>query len=302
MNQITATAGAMPALVRTAGWMAGTLFAFTAMAVAARELSDTMHPFEILLFRSVVGLVIVGVLVLRAGTSVLATRRLKTHVIRNTLHFGGQFGWVYGIALLPLAEVMAIEFTTPIWTAVLAVLFLGERMNRGRVAAIVFGFLGILVILRPGVEAVQPASLIVMASAFCYATTHVTTKTLTATDAPLTILFYMMVIQLPMGLIPSMFEWTPPVLADVPWLVLVGASALIAHYCLARAFQLADATVAVPMDFLRLPLAAFVGYLFYAERFELAILAGAVLIFAGNYYNIRREGRLTAIERDPTPD
>lgn len=302
--------GRVPRLVVAAGWMMGTLIAFTAMAVAARELSDTMHPFEILLFRSIVGLAIVGVLVLRAGKAVLRTTRLRLHVIRNVLHFGGQFGWVYGIALLPLAEVMAIEFTTPIWTAVMAVLFLGERMNRGRVVVVVLGFAGILVILRPGIEVVQLASLVVLASAFCYATTHVTTKALTATDPPLTILFYMMVVQLPMGLVPSLFEWTPPVVADAPWLLLVGASALAAHYCLARAFQLADATVAVPMDFLRLPLAALVGYLFYAERLELAILAGAVLIFAGNYYSIRRESRHAAAEAEaaeakakiPAPD
>jgi drug/metabolite transporter (DMT)-like permease len=298
--------GGVPRLVVAAGWMAGALIAFIAMMVAARELSDTMHTFEILLFRSIVGLAIVGVLVLRAGKAVLRTTRPRLHVIRNVLHFAGQYGWIYGIAVLPLAEVTAIEFTAPIWTAVLAVLFLGERMNRGRVVAIGLGFAGIFVILRPGVEVVQLASLVVLASAICYATTHVTTKALTATDRPLTILFYMMVVQLPIGLVLSPLVWTPPVAADVPWLLLVGAAALVAHYCLARAFQLADATVAVPMDFIRLPLTAFVGYLLYAERFELAILAGAVLIFAGNYYSIRRESRLETADaaeaKSPTPD
>ncbi len=283
--------GRVPRLVVAAGWMAGALIAFIAMMVAARELSDTMHPFEILLFRSIVGLAIIGAVVLRTGKTALRTTRPRVHVIRNVLHFAGQFGWVYGIGLLPLAEVMAIEFTTPIWVAVLAVLFLGERLNRGRVVVVVLGVVGILVILRPGIEVVQLASLVVLASALCYAATHTITKALTATDPPLTILFYMVVVQLPLGLILSLTEWTPPVVADVPWVLLVGASGLAAHYCLARAFQLADATVVVPMDFLRLPLTAFVGYLLYAERFDLAILAGAALIFAGNYYSIRRESR-----------
>ncbi len=292
----------MSRLITVALWMSGTLVSFALMAVAVRELSDTMQSFEILFFRSLVGLVIVLILVLRRGPGSVRTSRPGLQIIRNVVHFGGQLGWVYGIALLPLAEVTAIEFTTPVWTAILAVLFLGEKLNRGRVVAIVLGLSGILVILRPGIEIVQLAALIVLASAICFASTHIFTKKLTVTDTPLAILFYMTVVQLPLGLVPALTGWVPPTLADAPWLVALGASALTAHYCLARAFRLADATIAVPMDFLRLPLVAFVGFLLYAEEFEVAVLAGAVLIFAGNYYNIRRASRAVGLERDATPD
>lgn len=287
----------MSGLAKAVLWMTGTLVSFTAMAVAVREVSDTMQSFEILFFRSLVGLAIVLPLVLMHGLGSVRTNRLGQHVIRNVVHFGGQLGWVYGIAVLPLAVVTAIEFTTPVWTAILAMLFLGEKLTRGRVVAIVFGLGGVLVILRPGIEIVQVAALIVLASSICYASTHIFTKKLTATDTPLAILFYMTLVQLPLGLVPALFEWVPPTLADVPWLVTLGASALSAHYCLARAFRLADATIAVPMDFLRLPLVAFVGFLLYAEEFEVAVLAGAALIFAGNYYNIRRESRAAGLER-----
>lgn len=289
-------------LITVALWMSGALVSFAAMAVAVREASDTMQSFEILFFRSLIGLVIVLILVLRRGPGSVRTRRPGLQIFRNLVHFGGQFGWVYGIALLPLAEVTAIEFTTPVWTAILAVLFLGEKMNRGRVVAIALGLSGILVILRPGVEIVQLTALIVLASAICYASTHILTKKLTETDSPLAILFYMTLVQLPLGLVPALSAWVPPTIADAPWLVTLGVSALTAHYCLARALRLADATIAVPMDFLRLPLVAFVGFLLYAEEFEVALLAGAVLIFAGNYYNIRRESRVVEPERDAALD
>lgn len=271
--------------------MLGAVISFAAMAVSVRELSGTMQSAEIMFFRGLVGLAIVIPLVARRGWSLVATRRFGLHAVRNVIHFGAQFGWVYAIALLPLAEVTAIEFTTPIWVAVFAVAFLGEKMTRGKVVAVALGFLGIVVILRPGLEGVQLASLIVLGSAFGYAITHIFTKTLAETDAPLTIIFYMTAIQMPLAAVPALFQWTQPEWVDAPWLLVLGGSALTAHYCLARAFRLVDATVAVPIDFLRLPLVAAIGYLFYAEGLEVAVLVGAVMIFAGNYYNIVRESR-----------
>jgi drug/metabolite transporter (DMT)-like permease len=284
-------AGGVPATLRAAAWMVGALLSFSIMAIAVRELLDTMGTFEVLFFRSLVGLVMVLAVVPRYGGAALRTGKFGIHLIRNVLHFGGQFAWVYAIGLLPLATVFAIEFTMPVWTAVLAAALLGERLNRGRFVMLVLGLAGTLIILRPGFGFVHPAALVMLAGAFAFATTMVATKRLSGTDSPIVVLFYMSAIQLPLGLVPALGQWVAPTLADLPWILGVGVSGFSAHYCMTRAFRLADATLVVPLDFLRLPLIAVVGFLFYREPVELATLVGAAVIFSGIYYSVRREGR-----------
>lgn len=271
--------------------MVGALLSFSTMAIAVRELLDTMGTFEVLFFRSLVGLAMVFAAVPRYGGATLRTGKFGIHVIRNLLHFGGQFAWVYAIGLLPLATVFAIEFTMPVWTAVLAAVLLHERLNRGRAVMLALGLIGVLVILRPGFAIIQPAALVMLAGAFAFATTMVATKRLAGTDSPLVVLFYMSAIQLPLGLIPALGQWVAPTLADAPWILAVGAAGFSAHYCMTRAFRLADATLVVPFDFLRLPLIAVVGFLFYGEPIELATMVGAAVIFAGTYYSVSRESR-----------
>ena len=275
-----------PAL-RAALWMSGALVSFMAMAIAGRQLSVELTTFQILFFRSVVGLVVVVVLLQRAGWTQVRTRIFGTHLVRNLTHFGGQYGWFYGIALIPLTEVFAIEFTVPLWTAVLATVFLGERMSGLRALAVALGFAGILVILRPGIAMVSPAALAVLGSAVAYALSHIFTKRLSATETPLAILFYMTVIQLPLALVPSLSGWVWPSAKLWPWVGVVAVTALSAHYCLTRAFRLADATIVVSMDFLRLPLIAMVGFLFYGEPLQIWVLVGALIVFAATWLNLR---------------
>lgn len=271
-------------------WMMGALASFTAMAIGGREMAAAeIGTFEILLFRSLVGLLIVGALLARSGWGQISVKRFGLHVVRNAAHFGGQFGWFYGIAMIPLAEVFAIEFTTPMWTAMLASLLLGERMTRPRLLAIVFGMAGMLIMLRPGLAVIHPAALAVLGAAVCYAMTYVLTRKLVSTESALAILFYMTVIQLPFALIPALAQWVTPPPAVWPWLLVVGVTGLSAHYCLTRAFRLADATVVVTMDFLRLPLIAAAGFLFYGERLDWLVLAGAAVMVAGNFASITAE-------------
>jgi drug/metabolite transporter (DMT)-like permease len=146
-----------------------------------------------------------------------------------------------------------------------------------------------LIILRPGGAVFQPAALAVLGGALGYAFSHTLTRKLAQIDPPLTIIFYMTAIQLPLGLVPSLAGWVTPSPMMWPWLLAVGLSALTAHYCMARALKLADATVVVPMDFMRLPLIALVGLTFYGERPDLLVLVGAVVMLAGNLVNIRAE-------------
>jgi drug/metabolite transporter (DMT)-like permease len=192
---------------------------------------------------------------------------------------------------LPLATVSALEFTTPLWVAVLAVAFLGERMTPNRAIATALGLAGALVIVRPGIAAVEWASLVVLACTLLYAVSNIMVKPLTRTDSALAIVFYMQVVQLPLGASLSLLDWTDPRWTDAPWLLVMGATALSAHYCMARALKLADATIVFPMEFLRLPASALAGFALYGERIEVWVAAGAALMVAGNYYSVLRETR-----------
>ena len=279
--------------VTAALWMSGTLVSFMAMAIGGRELSVQLTTFQILFFRSIIGLLIVGFFLGCSGWRQIFTKCLRVHLLRNLSHFGGQFGWFYGIAFIPLAEVFALEFTVPVWTAVLATVLLKEQITRARVAAILFGVVGVFLILRPGLAVIRPAALAVLGCAFCYALSHTLTRKLARVDTPLTILFYMTAIQLPLGFVSSIFDWTTPTLAMLPWIILVGVAALSGHYCMAQALAIADAIIVVPMDFLRLPLIAAVGFLFYGENLDWFVLAGGMVMFTGNFLNIQAEKKRT---------
>jgi drug/metabolite transporter (DMT)-like permease len=281
----------LSAPLRGALWMGGAMLSFAVMAVAARELLRTMGGFETLFFRSLVSFVLMLAVLACFGFGVLRTRRFGLHVVRNLLHFVGQYAWVYAIAMLPLATVFAIEFTMPVWTALLAVPILGEHLNRGRIVMLVLGLAGILIILKPGFSVVQPAAMVMVAGSFAYASMNIATKRLAERDSALAILFYMSAIQLPFGLIPALTQWVTPEMADLPWIIAIGAAGLSAHYCMTRAFRIADTTLVVPIDFLRLPLVAVLGAIFYGEKIELSIMIGAAVIFTGTWYSIWRESR-----------
>jgi drug/metabolite transporter (DMT)-like permease len=274
--------------------MAGALVSLMAMAVGGRELSSHLGTFEILFFRSLIGLAII-LLVLRGRLrGHVSTRRVGLHVLRNFAHFAGQYGWFYGVALIPLAEVFAIEFTVPIWTLLLGTLLVGERLSGTRVAAVALGIIGTVVILRPGAVPTNPAAIAVLGAAIGFALSHTLTKKLISTDSPISVIFYMTVIQLPLGLVPALGHWVTPEPALWPWLAVIGFTGLSAHYCTARALALADAMVVVPLDFLRLPLIAVVGFLVYDEQLSGFVLAGAILMLAGNLLNVRAERASTA--------
>jgi drug/metabolite transporter (DMT)-like permease len=275
--------------MRGALWMGGAVLSFAAMAVAVRELQRHMGSFEILFMRSVVMLAIVGAMLPRAGLATVRTKRFVEHAMRAVLHIGGQYLWVYSIGVLTLATVFAIEFTMPIFAALLAALFLGERLTGPRLVQLTLGLAGVLIILRPGIGAFHPAALAALACSFLYATTMIYTKRLSATESPLAVLFWMSLVQAPITLVAALPHWVAPVLADLPWIVGIGIGSFTAHYCMTRAMHLVDATVAVPIDFFRLPLIAVVGAMVYSEALDPMVFIGAAVIFAGTYYSLRRE-------------
>ena len=269
--------------------MLGAVLSFAAMAIAVRQLQRHMGSFEIVFMRSLVMLGLALAFATRAGAGALRTRRIGEHLGRNLIHLLGQILWVYSIGALALATVFAIEFTMPVWTAILAALFLHERLSGPRLVQLTLGLAGVLIILRPGGGELHPAAFAMILGSLCYASSFVFTKRLSSTDTALAVLFWMSVIQTPISLALALPRWVTPPAADLPWIVGVGCGAFFAHYCMTQSMKLVDATVAVPIDFIRLPLIAVVGAVFYAEPFDPMVIVGAAVIFTGTYYSLSRE-------------
>jgi drug/metabolite transporter (DMT)-like permease len=275
-------------------WMAGTLLSFSAIAVSIRALAGALSIFEILAVRNGIGLaILIAIIALRPQLrGDLVPRRMGLHLLRNAIHQSSQYAWALSITLLPLAMVFALEFTMPAWTTVLAVALLGERLTPSRLAAIVLGLLGVLVIMRPGLETFRPAALLVLAAAFGYASANVATKKLTSTESTFAIIFWMNLMQLPMALLGSDLGFVTRLdgMMILP-VVAIGVAGVASHYCLTNAFHAGDASVVVPIDFLRMPLIAFVGWLLYAEPFDPYVFLGAGLIVVGVLWNLNAELR-----------
>lgn len=270
-------------------WMSGALLSLCLMAIAGRELAGSVHTFEILLVRSAVGLVIAVALIWKSGRlEWFTTERWKVHAVRNVAHFAGQYGWFLGLGLLPLAQVFALEFTTPFWTLLIAAVFLGERLTGRKFLAIALGFSGVYLILNPGKEIINPASFYVLIAAFFYAASYVSTKALAPTDSPLIVLFYMSAMQFAFGLVLGLPGFVMPDAHQWLWLLVVGVSAFSAHYCMTSAMKHAEVSVVVTLDFLRLPLIAVVGMLVYHEAFRPELLAAAALMLTGNLINMQK--------------
>ena len=288
-------APALAPIVKVAFWMVGTFVSLISMAIAGREMSTEITIFQLLFWRGLVGLgVILLLLQFTGGWHRVRTRKLPIHAARNVVHLGAQYAWFFAVAYIPIAEVFALEFTTPIWTLILAALILGEKITLVRVTAVILGFAGVLIILRPGLSPVGIPQVAALLSALGFAfSTYVMTRRLMRTDTPLTMLFWMVLIQTPLALLAGLDAWVWPTGWSWGWIALVGVGSLTAHYCMARALSLADANVVVPMDFFRMPLAAIVGWLAYAEIIDIWVLVGAAIIFGGNYLNVRAESRKT---------
>ena len=273
--------------------MVGALLSFSVMAVSVRELAkDGLSIFEILVFRSAIALLVLLVLVLlRPELRVYAKpRRMGLNLLRNAVHYAGQYAWALSLTMLPLAMVFALEFTMPAWTTLLAVWLLHERMTPSRIGVVVFGLIGVLVILRPGVASFNPAAILVLLAALGFAVTMITTKMLTSSETTFGIVFWMSVIQLPLSLLGS--DLTVFLHLDTLHILPalgVGIAGLTSHYCLSNAFRAGDASLVVPLDFMRIPLIAVVGWAFYGERLDIFVLLGALIIVVGVLWNLRSE-------------
>ena len=268
-------------------WMLGTVVSFALMQISGRELSSEHDVVAVMLYRSLVGLILVlPIALVFDGAQVLTTSRPFSHLLRNGVHFLGQMSWFYGIAHLALADVSALNAMVPIFGIVLAIVFMRETLSRPRLFAILCGFFGVLIVVRPGFVALEAATYVTLVGALFYAVSIVMMKALTRSEPALRIVLYMMAIQFCIALVLAGGYIAMPSLAEAPWVVIVGASGLTAHYCMARAVAIADASVILPISYLQLPVMAIVGLAFYGEQLDFFTLGGGFLIFAATYLNV----------------
>ena len=290
---------------RLVAWMGLALVSFSAIAIAGREAGRVMTTTELIFWRSLVGVVVLGVVYGWQGSGLAAVKTpvLPVHAARAAVHFAAQYAWLYALTLIPLAELFALEFTTPLWVAVLAPLALGERLTAWRLAAAMLGFVGAAIVAEPGLLqgrwqlTLSTGTASAAAAALGFAASMIITKRLTRTDPALRILFWMQVLQ---GLIavviltvvaaqtgqgPVSFSGTMAGSAWA-WVVALGLAGLAAHFGQMRAFGLADAIIVAPMDFLRLPLIAGVGAWFYGETLGAGVAVGAGVVIVSNLLNL----------------
>ncbi|WP_333900100.1 DMT family transporter [Agrobacterium pusense] len=275
--------------VQGLGWMALSMVSFISMAVGSRELASTLSIRQVLFFRALVGL---GVILLVGKSLLPQIRQMKLfprHLARNAVHFTAQYFWTIGVVSLPLASVFALEFTMPIWVALFAWLLLKEKLTGPRLLATLGGFIGVLVVVRPGHGVIDPAAGLVLLAAAGYGLSLILVKQLTRECSPAVIVAWMILIQLPLGLLAALTDWRDVGLSDVPWMMVSGVGALSAHYCQAQALKRLDASVIMPVDFLRVPMAALVGFYAYGEGIDVWVVIGGCIILMSNFQAMMSE-------------
>ena len=275
-------------------WMMASTICFSAMIISVRYLADTIPPFEQVFLRSVISLAIGLPMVVRVWREAVHTFRPhalgRLYAGRGLSTYIGVTAWFFAIAALPLAEAVALHFTLPIIGLILSALVLREHITRARWMAVVIGFAGVLIILRPGVDAFDLMALVVLLSAAGYASGDIFTKLLSRTESARLIVVNLNIYLIVFAAIPTALNWHTPPASDIPMILVMGITAWAAHMCLAQAMSRADASVIIPMEFIRLPITAFAAYIFFTEVPGVWTMVGATVIFFGTWQLARKEG------------
>lgn len=278
-------------------WMIGGGAGVTALISTVRFFAGEYSPFELLFFRNVIGLAIMLPWVFkmaRGGARALVSRIPILQATRTAFSYVAMLSWFFAVMLIPLSDAVALHFTLPLFTTIGAALILKERLDLQRMAAMGVAFLGVLIILRPGMQAFSPAALLVLLSAAAYGATNLTLRALADHDPPNLTVLYGVVLMAPFSLVPALFDWRTPALEDVPLLIVLGIAGVVTQLCLTRAFKAAEASVVIPYDFLRLPMSAAAAYVLFAESLDAYTWAGALVIFGATTYIVRREAKTRA--------
>jgi drug/metabolite transporter (DMT)-like permease len=281
----------LPVNTRGIAWMCGATVCYAALYATLRQLTAGYSPLELIFLRSAFCTLFMLPWLARAGLAVLRTPRFKLHACRMTATYVAGVLWVYGLAHLPMADVTALNFTSPLFVVVIAMVFLGDRGGLHRWVVLGLGFAGILIILRPGVTVVSIAALLTLASACMFAVSHSITKAMASTEPPNLNVFFLYGLQSIIALVPALFAWKTPGPVDLAWIVAVSLCTLGAQQCIVRSLTLAPASLVMPFNFLQLPLVALAGLALYDEVSSVWTWVGAAVIFAAAYDLARRESR-----------
>ena len=276
------------ALKGIAFMLASTLLA-AVMNSAARYISQSVHPFELIFFRNLFAFFFVLPFLWRVGFGALRTERPWMHAGRASLNVINMMFWFTAISLAPLAEVVALGFTAPIFATILGVLIVKEVVGIRRWSAIVVGFIGAVVVLQPGFDTVQLGHGLVLMAAMMWAAILLIIKSLSRTESSITIVAYMSILMTPLSLIPALFVWVWPTWTELGWLAVIGISGGAAQYLLTQSFHEADISVVMPFDFAKLVWIALIAYIAFAEVPTLTTWIGGAIIFASGLYIARRE-------------
>ena len=286
--------GALPGATRGILWMTVSAFLYACTYGIVRVLSESFDAFQIVFFRSGLGVLFLLPWLARAGLGALRTNRYGLYAVRAGLNYVGMVCLMYGIANLTLQDVTALMFTVPLFTVLFVALLLGETVGIPRWMALVVGLAGALVIIRPGYIEMSLATLGVLGTAASYSLVNTANKSLTRTENPNAIVFHGFLLMAAIGIVPALQTWNPPGWWDVPWIVPLGVFSSLATLCIIRAFAAADASVIMPFNFLKLPFAVVIGMIWFTEQPDLWTVVGAVIIFSSTWYIVRREARQNA--------
>ena len=271
----------------------------TGVNALIRDLSSGMHPYEIAFFRNFFGFLFLVPVFLRRGLQPLRTRRFGLHALRGIVHTTSSLMFFYALSITPLAKATALKFSAPLFGTLLALVVLGEVVRARRITALLIGFAGTWVVLRPGIADVDLGSLLVLGSAAIFATAMVIIKVLSRTESSLTITLYMGVFLSPLTLVAALPYWQAPTLDQLLWLAFMGAIGSVGQLCLAQSFKEADATAVFPFDFTKLLWAAVIGYALFGEIPDAWTWLGGAIIFSAVAYIAYRENTIRAAQRDP---
>jgi len=265
---------------------------FVGMQSIIRHVGESMHPFEVAFFRNVFGLLALAPIFWRQGLTPLKTEKLHRHTVRGVIQAGGMLAFFYGVTLIPLSQVTALSFSAPLFATLLAILVLGERVRIRRIAALVLGFVGMLIVVRPGVEEINLGTLLIVCSSVGWGVAIALIKSMTKTESSATLTVYMGIFLTPITFIFALFVWQWPTWDELCWLFLVGVLGTLGHLAFAQSFQRADSTAVLPLDFTRLIWASLVGYLVWREIPDAWAWIGGATIFASATYIAYRESRI----------
>ena len=272
--------------------MLGAMILFSTMGVFIKLSSSQLHPLEVVFFRNFLALFFLTPWIFHQRATVFKSNRKKLYTLRAVFNVVGMAAGFTALTLIPLAEATALSFTAPLFATLGAVLILGEIVRQRRIIAIFFGFVGMLIILRPGIEAVSPGALLAIANAITIAITVLIVKKLTTTEKPITIVAYMALLQTPMALIPALFYWEWPSLITWTWLFCLAGAGTIGHLMYTKAIQLVEVSQLQPIDFVRLPIIALFGYIVFAEQPSIWVWIGGAVIFLSTAYVTHREATI----------